>query len=166
MPDLPLRKQGSPHDHFIKGIAKYKEALCDLPLLLPKSIVNQLSVETVNLGPGSYIDEQLSSSYSDLLLSCKFAGKPGFLYLLFEHQSKPERNMSWRVTDYSVQIVKNWRKKNPGKKLFPAVVPVVLYQSRRPWNAPTSFRDLMIWTREPNRSLRRFCLAAGLFWWI
>jgi len=143
MPDPAPQNRSSPHDRFIRGIVKYKEVLRDLPLLLPGSLARRLSLDTVKIEPGSYIDEQLASGYSDLLFSCQFAGQRGFLYFLFEHQSKPERDMPLRMADYTLQITKDWRKRNHGAKTLPIVVPVVLYQSKRRWTGPTQYSELL-----------------------
>jgi predicted transposase YdaD len=137
-----LKKQNSPHDHFIKGILKYEQAMRDLPKLLPIALAAYLSPRKLKLEPASYIDQRLAASHSDLLFSCEFQHHPGFVYLLFEHQSKIPARMPLRVGGYSFRIVDDWAKAHPGSKTVPAVIPIVIYQGKRPWNAPTELLQM------------------------
>jgi len=45
----------------------------------------------------SYVDEALSASQSDLLFSVRVAERPALLFILFEHQSQPDRLMPLRL---------------------------------------------------------------------
>ena len=47
---------------------------------------------------GSFVEPNLKKSISDILFSAKFNSEDGYLFLLLEHQSKP---------DYSTVQVKN-----------------------------------------------------------
>ena len=132
----------SPHDSFFKEIFKNPEAAGDLfRAFLPEGIVAALKWETLKLEPGSYIDESLVASHSDLLFSCDLKGKRAFVYFLFEHQSTVERLMPLRIARYCLSILDEWVKEHASEDL-PAVIPVVFYQGGRPWNAPTDLVSL------------------------
>src|SRR5438445_10629684 len=116
------RPHSSPHDSFIKAIARHKEAAAGLLSLLPPQITNGVTIADVTLESGTYVDEQLASTHSDLLFSCRFKGRPGFLYFLLEHQTRAEWKMPFRMADYTMRILKDWQKLNPAAKKFPAIV--------------------------------------------
>jgi hypothetical protein len=156
-----LKKQNSPHDHFIKGILKYEQAMRDLPQLLPIALAAYLSPQKLKLEPASYSDQRLAASHSDLLFSCEFQHHPGFLYLLFEHQSKIPAGMPLRVGGYSFRIVDDWAKAHPGSKTVPAVIPIVIYQGKRPWNAPTELLQMTELPAKMKDEFRSVLLSAG-----
>ena len=58
--------------------------------MLPAQLVTRTDFSTLALCPGSYVDETLSASQSDLLFSVQVSQKPALLYALFEHQISPD----------------------------------------------------------------------------
>jgi hypothetical protein len=156
-----LKKQNSPHDHFIKGILKYKEVMQDLPKLLPFELIAYLAPEKLKLEPATYIDERLAASHSDLLFSCEFHQHPGFLYLLFEHQNKVPLKMPLRMGGYTFRIVADWEKAHPRARTVPAVVPIVIYQGRRRWKAPTQVLAMTDLPPKLKDQFRSLLLSSG-----
>ena len=157
------KSKASPHDRFIKGMATYKEVLQDLPKVLPPEILKHLSLRSVQLQPGSYIDDRLAHAASDLLFSCRFRDKDGFLYFLFEHQTSPAWDMPLRTADYTVRILNDWRREHPKARRLPPVVPVVLYQSRRAWNFPRRLNELLDLEPGLRQELDHVLLSGGFF---
>jgi predicted transposase YdaD len=58
---------------------------------LPASLVARTDFSTLELCSGSFVDETLIGSQSDLLFSVKVGSMPALLYVLFEHQSSVDK---------------------------------------------------------------------------
>lgn len=69
---------------------------------LPKDILKIIDSKTLKLEKDTFIEDDLTDSYSDVLLSCKFNKQDGYIFLLLEHQSKPEHFMAFRLLKYMV----------------------------------------------------------------
>ena len=95
---------------------------------------------------GSYVDANLSTSQSDLLFGVTIAGRPGFIYVLFEHQSTVDELMPFRVLKYVVRILDECLVGTPsGRRApppLPAVIPLVLHHSASGWTASTRMDEL------------------------
>lgn len=74
---------------------------------LPASLRKLCDLTTLKLEPNSFIDEDLRQYYSDLLWSVKTQEGVGYIYVVIEHQSKPEELMSFRMMRYSIAAMQN-----------------------------------------------------------
>jgi predicted transposase YdaD len=92
--------------------------------------------------PETFVDEWLIGRRSDVLFSARIGGRPGFLYLLVEHQSTVDPLMPYRVLRYMVRIWERWLANNADAKTLPIVVPVVVHHSDTGWSAALSLEDL------------------------
>jgi predicted transposase/invertase (TIGR01784 family) len=72
----------------------------------------------------------------------RIKGRDGFLYILSEHQSKPDYRMVFRLLCYMVNLWKGWWDQHPKAKHLPAVIPLVFYHGKRKWKSPLRFREL------------------------
>jgi predicted transposase/invertase (TIGR01784 family) len=107
---------------------------------------------------GSFVDPGLRASQSDLLYRVprQDPGEDLFLYVLFEHQSTPDRLLSVRLLRYQVRIWERFAAEHPGE-LLPPIVPLVLYHGKRPWPYSVEFADLLSVGSLDSESLRRLC---------
>ena len=64
------------------------------------------------------------------------------MYLLFEHQSSPDRWLRLRLLRYCCRIWEAERRDEPGRSELRPIVPVVLYQGARGWKHSTELADL------------------------
>ena len=73
---------------------------------LPAALAERLDWSTLKLAETSFVDEALQESESDLLYTIQVAetAEPAYLYLLFEHQSKPDPWMRFRLLKYMCRI--------------------------------------------------------------
>jgi hypothetical protein len=91
----------------------------------------------------------------DLVLAAPFhwRGQPGrrtiVIYILIEHQSKPDERMPLRMLEYVVEVYKyqerEWKRQHPswsGFRLQP-VLPVLFYTGTRRWDTPGRLIDLV-----------------------
>ena len=132
------------HDALFKAtFSQVEHAAGELRQILPAGLLAHLDFATLALCPGSFVDEAFSQRHSDLLFSVKLAGREAFLYILFEHQSKSDRLMLFRMLRYMVRIWETWLKGHPRAERLPAIVPVLLHHSADGWTAEVSFEALL-----------------------
>jgi predicted transposase YdaD len=126
-----------------------------------RSALGGLELQEVKLEPGSYVDEQLASSYSDLLYSGRLGGRAGLTYFLIEHQSTVYRMMALRINSYCLAALQDWVKSHPGAKTVPPIVPIVVHQGERNWNAPTELKELYGFEPEMEKALGNHVPSGG-----
>ena len=81
-----------PHDRLSRAVfSDASEAAGLLQTALPATVRNSFDRTTLTLVGGTFVDEDLQGSQSDLLYQVEHAatGQPVSMYLLFEHQSSP-----------------------------------------------------------------------------
>ena len=87
----------------------------------------------------SKLNDKLRQKIADILYSVEIGNKQGYIYLLIEHQSSPEKQMAVRLLKYQIAIMEHHLKKN---KELPIVYPLVLYSGEKPYNKSTNLFDL------------------------
>ena len=68
-----------------------ENAASELRLVLPAEASALIDWPSLKLCPGSFVDPQLVERHTDLLFTVRYAGRDAQLYVLFEHQSTPDR---------------------------------------------------------------------------
>jgi len=134
-----------PHDRLFRSIfSDTAEAESFLRVHLPPALVEQLDWSTLALTETSFVDDALAESESDLLYTVQMSttGEPLYLYLLFEHQSKPDKWMRFRLLKYMCRIWDESFKEHPDQALLRPIVPLVFYQGESRWRYSTEFTDL------------------------
>lgn len=135
------------HDSLFKHVFSSTEhAAAILRTILPQALAKQIDWASMQLCSGSHVDTLLADSHSDLLFSARVSGKPALLYLLFEHQSRPDELMPLRLLKYVVRVL-DWHVKEADSRgeprlPLPLVVPIVLHHSDRGWTAATRLEQL------------------------
>ncbi len=143
-----------PHDRlFRKVFSEPAEAAGLLRVYVPGWLAETLDWSSLTLVPASYVDDELQASESDLLFAVE--QRPGGaesgeerrslrLYLLFEHQSTPDRMMSFRLLKYCCRIWDDFLRSDEGKETpeLPPIVPLVFYQGESSWRHATEFSEL------------------------
>ena len=147
------RELYQPHDNlFRKVFSDEAEAAGLLRPNLPEWLSTRLDWSTLTLQDRSYVDEELEASQSELLFEVQWqagdgqagAGQAGagaagseperlLLYVLFEHQSTPNRWMRFRLLEYCCRIWGDALLADNKRRELPPIVPVVFYQGRRRW---------------------------------
>ncbi|GIV68391.1 Rpn family recombination-promoting nuclease/putative transposase [Caldilinea sp.] len=134
-----------PHDKLFRTVfSDVEEAALFLREHLPPSLASRVEWSSLRLVETSFVDEALRDSESDLLYAAqmKEGDAPLFLYLLFEHQSKPDPWMRFRLLKYMCRIWDESFKERPEQSELPAIAPVVFYQGESEWRYSTEFVDL------------------------
>jgi len=85
----------NPHDLFLKATLSSPQAIQDFfESAFPPELQQRVNPASIKLTQTSYVSPALKELRNDLVFACQIDGKPGYLYLLLEHQSKPDRRLS------------------------------------------------------------------------
>jgi predicted transposase/invertase (TIGR01784 family) len=105
----------NPHDRFFREVFSRLELSSEfLSKQLPPAIAASLDFSTLDLRPGSFLDEELQQYYSDLLFRVKLqTGRPAYVYVLLEHKSYIEWFTGLQLLRYKVEI---WEQARKGAK--------------------------------------------------
>lgn len=134
----------NPHDAAFKSAFQRRDiAEAFFREYLPEKIRRHIDFTRLEVVSSSFVDAELRESHSDVVYQATIAGKKGFLYILFEHQSTPDRRMAFRLLCYMVNIWKAFVAQHPGEKYLPVIFPAVLYHGKRVWHAPLHLADLI-----------------------
>lgn len=143
---------------------------------LPKHILKRIKLDTLMLKSGNFVDEKLKSSMSDILYKVDTTSGIGYLYVLLEHQSRPEKMMAFRMLKYIIEIMDQHI--HQGHTTLPLVYGLVVYHGKKspyPYSCEVFdlFEDeqaakeflfkpfhLIDLTQTPDEKIRTFGLAA------
>jgi hypothetical protein len=78
-----------------------------------------------------------------VLFQVDIAGRPALLYVLLEHQSKPDPLMPLRVLGYAVRVMEEHLRDHPDSKRVPLVLPIVVHHGEQGWTAPRTFAEVL-----------------------
>jgi predicted transposase YdaD len=142
-----VTEPGTPHDALFKWTFSHVErAASEFRAIFPPELLAELDLSTLHPVPAEFVDKALSKSYSDQLFEVCVRGEPGFLFVLFEHQSNPDDVMPLRLLGYIVRVlelyVRRQRTKGAAILPLPIVIPVVLHHGEQGWTRATRFEHL------------------------
>lgn len=133
----------NPHDHF------FKETFSDVEVVkqfakhyIPEQFLRIIDINTLAPLKDSFIQDELTSAYSDLLFSSRIGYRKGYIYFLFEHKSYPETDIALQLLGYMTEIWKQARRKEKVRKL-PYILPIVFYQGNQKWTNVMTVNDLL-----------------------
>lgn len=132
----------TPHDLAFKQFLTHPDTARDfMQLHLPAELQAVCDFSTLKLESGSFVEENLRPYFSDILYSLKTtAGDDGYIHVLIEHQSSPDKHMAFRLLRYAVAAMQ--RHLDAGHKQLPLVIPVLFYTGRRsPYPYSTRWLD-------------------------
>lgn len=140
-------------DRGVLWLLESKENLRSLVRLLSSEIADKLNFSQAERANRSFIPDDLHKQESDLLYKVPFLSGGGrkavWIYILLEHQSRPDRAMGLRLLSYMVKLWEMQRRawedaKLPASKwrLHP-ILPIVFYTGKRRWTSPISVKSLM-----------------------
>ena len=110
---------------------------------LPQDVVQHLDFATLQHVPGSFVDEALRRSETDVLFEARHeTGPPVYVYVLVEHQSTIDFWLRLRLLRYQVRIWERERIQRPRARTVSPIVSVVLHHGPRQWRTSPRFEDL------------------------
>lgn len=135
-----------PHDALFRAtFSNAEDAAAELRAVLPPALRTSIDFTTLRLAPGSYLDDELNVSHSDLLFSVELGQQRALLYLLFEHQSTVDELMPFRMLKYVVRVLDRHIRSLESPRLalpLPLVLPVLLHHSETGWTAHRDLHEL------------------------
>lgn len=132
----------SPHDRYIRSMMSHPKVVQEFfETNLPTKVREAIDFSSIELQKDSFIDDKLRLQIADLLYSVNFQGEPGYIYLLLEHASKPDRLLPFRMLKYMVAIMEHHLTKTAAKEL-PVIYPLILYTGSRPFSHSMDLFDL------------------------
>lgn len=134
----------NPHDKFLKEMLGNVETAKDfITNYLPQQVLQVMDVDTLEPQKDSFINKELEESFSDLLYKVDICNQEGYLYLLLEHKSYPDKGITFQLLKYMVEIWEAKRDKERAKE-FPMIIPLVIYHGKSKWTIPPSLSELLI----------------------
>ena len=141
----------SPNDKFFKSaMANLQVAQEFFEQHLPQAVRARLDFNTLELQPGSFINQELQHIASDILYKVNFSefegDSPAYLYILAEHQSSIDHLMPFRLWQYIIAIWNEIIKQHEGKKKelnLPLVIPLLFYNGNKKYDGPLHIEDLI-----------------------
>ncbi|EHS1318779.1 Rpn family recombination-promoting nuclease/putative transposase, partial [Salmonella enterica subsp. enterica serovar Reading] len=73
-----------------------------MELHLPAELRAVCDLSTLKLESGSFVEDDLRQYFSDVLYSLKTTAGDGYIHVLVEHQSTPDKHMAFRLIRYAV----------------------------------------------------------------
>lgn len=133
---MKKKSNPTPHDAAFRQFLTQPEVAQDfMQLHLPAELRAICDLSTLKLESGSFVEEDLRQYFSDVLYSLKTTAGDGYIHVLIEHQSTPDRHMAFRLIRYAVAAMQ--RHLEAGHKKLPLVIPVLFYTGKRspyPWS--------------------------------
>lgn len=108
---------------------------------LPQAILTIADLDSLCLQKSTFIDETLQASMADMLYTVNFNERPGYFYIIVEHQRKPDKWMAYRLLRYQVRIM-DYHLKKKSQRSLPLIVPMVFYNGDKPYPYSTDLFDL------------------------
>ncbi|MFE8665881.1 Rpn family recombination-promoting nuclease/putative transposase [Serratia nevei] len=126
-----MKKNPTPHDATFRQFLTQPEIARDfMEIHLPAELRAICDLSTLKLESGSFVENDLRQYFSDVLYSLKTTdGADGYVHVLIEHQSSPDKHMAFRLIRYAVAAMQ--RHLDAGHKTLPLVIPVLFYTGKR-----------------------------------
>jgi len=142
------------NDNFIrKVLSETANAATFLKVTLPETVRQSLDLTDIVLDPTSYISDAYKESLSDMVFKCRTQAEktPVDVYVLFEHKSHQDKKVLMQLLRYMYLML---QKDSDEKKPPRAIIPLVFYHGKAPWQIPTQFAQQF----SVPESLKRFLL--------
>jgi len=121
----------TPHDATFQQFLRQPDIARDfMELHLPVELRAICDLRTLKLECSSFVEDNLRQYFSDVLYSMRTStGDEGYVHILIEHQSTPDKHMAFRLIRYAVAAMQ--RHLDAGHKKLPLVIPVLFYAGKR-----------------------------------
>ena len=134
-----------PHDSYFKLIFSDLEvSRALLKKYLPRSALEMVDFDSLELVDKSFIKKKLSKLESDIIFKGQINNQEGYLYLLIEHQSTQDPLIAFRLIKYMAELIEQHYELSNDSNLhdFPLIIPSVWYNGKTVYTGSTNFFDL------------------------
>jgi predicted transposase/invertase (TIGR01784 family) len=129
----------NPHDKLFRETWSDRDVAVDfLQNYLPEDVVSLIDLNSLEIGKDSFVEDNLKEYHSDMLYNVMLDGCEGYVYLLFEHKSYPDRLIHLQLSEYMHKIWRLHLKQEKNDEL-PVIIPMVLYHGQRKWRYGRKF---------------------------
>ena len=142
----------SPHDPSYKQFFSNPDMVASLLRdLVPEDFVNDLDFSTLEQCSGSYVTDDLRDRHDDIIWRLRWRDSWMYLYLLLEFQSTIDPWMAVRILAYTALLWQDLIKSGAVRdgESLPPVLPIVIYNGRKPWTAAQDVAELLPPIRGP-----------------
>lgn len=124
----------NPHDRFFKGA--FSLLIIAKPLIeayVPKDLLDKLDLDSLEIDPNSYINDELKENFSDLVWSCQLKGskEERKIAFLLEHKSYKPSYPHFQINDYQRG---SWKMQIAAQQKPVPVIPIVFYHGIEKWD--------------------------------
>jgi len=162
MPTSDANQAKSPHyqhDEAYKNLFSHAQVIRDLCPYIPEGWLNSLDFKTLEAVKSSFVSPNLRRRDEDLIWRVRWKECADYLYFLLGFQSQIEPFMNLRCAGYGIMLYQDLVKKSGQEKpkpdhLLPPMIPIVIYNGVRPWNAQ---RDIHSALNAKAAVLKRYC---------
>ncbi len=123
---INAKKINNEHDKIFRTVLDKK---ADVAKFLNKFLKLNIDADELEKYNSSYIDKKFKNKEADIVYKLKDQN----IFILIEHQTKIDDDMSYRLLDYSNEIMRSALEDKKYKNR-PFVIPIVLYTGKRKWN--------------------------------
>ena len=142
----PEHAVSQPHDKYFQRVfSNEQDAASLLRTCVPRPLADTLNWSTLTLLRGRFVADDWRRNETDMLYSVEREGTetPVLVYVLLEHQSRPDRWLRLRLLGYCVQVWQQWQRKHDDEEWLPLLVPLVFYQGAQRWEYEREFAELI-----------------------
>jgi predicted transposase/invertase (TIGR01784 family) len=131
----------NPHDAFFKKMLSDVRIARDfLNIHLPPSFKKICDLNSIQIAPGSFVEDNLRQHFSDILYSIKTAKGPGYVHCLIEHVSQATDLTPFQVLRYQIAAMKQHL--DQGNKKLPVIIPLIFYRGKTsPYPGPVDIME-------------------------
>lgn len=142
MPDTKVS-----HDSFYKTLFSNPKMVKDLILdFIPEPFVSDFDFSTLEICHNAYVTPHLAQRQNDLVWRVRWKDSVCYIYIILEFQSSQDHWMALRILTYTAllweSLIKTEEFKN--QKFLPPILPIVIYNGKRPWNCAKNISDLVM----------------------
>lgn len=143
MPKTRRHPRKPKHDASYKRIFAHKRTMADLLRGFVGDLARHLDFPTLERLPASFVTEHLGQRHADLLWKMQTAeSRWVYLLVLLEFQSTVDSRMALRMLDYTIRVLQGLARDDlHSDGRYPPILPLVIYNGERRWNASTEVRD-------------------------
>ncbi|RMH23061.1 MAG: transposase, partial [Acidobacteria bacterium] len=134
------------HDGGYRLLFTHRRMVADLLRgFVREPFVQELDFTTLERVPGSYVSDRLEARAQDVVWRLRWRDRALYVYLVIEFQSTVDRWMALRLLVYVGLLYQDLIRRGQtleGGRL-PPVLPLVLYNGERPWEAAADVGELI-----------------------
>ena len=133
-----IKEKHQKHDKIVRDILNDKEEVCKI-INKYGQIKNKTTKEEIEKYETSYITKNFQNKETDIVYKVKAKE----IYYLIEHQTKVEKNMAYRMAEYSLEIMRSRiLTNNVQVGNYPKIIPIVIYTGKPKWTAKLTLEEI------------------------